>query len=270
MSTTPRLLIGAAIAALALGHGASRIQAAPTGQTRPAEATVELAAGAEGKLAINAFCLNFGEPFPKAVTVSAETAPAGVVPVMKAAARSAALDVLQTQIAIWHQIEGKWGYKDKDVDMATAQALVAAAANEGTGPLVDEGVALDKAITDGRVTATVDGWQVVDAPKALPSDAPYYGSGTLMLKNVSTGTLTVRVPLGLVLKAADAAEQDMGLYAVTQVPMEQPQALPKTGFGPPAARTSNPAAAWWAIGFALAAAVVVLRRRLERSASRAS
>ncbi|MBK6768035.1 MAG: hypothetical protein IPG72_03200 [Ardenticatenales bacterium] len=270
MSTTFRVLVCTVFASLALGLSARHIQAAPSRQTRPAEATIELAAGAEGKVPINAFCLNFGEPFPKAVTVSTGAAAAGVVQVMKAAARSATLDVLQTQIAIWHQIEGSWGYKDKDVDMTTAKALAEAAASEGTGALVETGVALDKAITDGSVTATVDGWQVVDAPKALPSDAPYYGSGTLVVKNVSAAPITVRVPLGLVLKAANEAEQDMGLYAVTQVPMEQPAALPKTGFGPPAGRTSHTVSAWWAVVVALAAAFVVLRRRLDRSASRAA
>lgn len=265
MFATPRVLLVALIASVTLGLGAPRTLAAPSRQTRPAEATLELAAGAEGKLPINAFCLNFGEPFPKAVTVSTETAAAGVVQVMKAAAHGATLDVLQTQIAIWHQIENKWGYKDKDVNMAGAEALVAAGAAEGTGALVERGVALDKAIADGSVTATVDGWQVVDAPKALPSDAPYYGSGTLMVKNVGTAPITVRVPLGLVLKAANAAEQDMGLYAVTQVPTEQPQALPKTGFGPPAPAPGRTGAPWWALAVAVAAAVA-LRRRLGRLA----
>ncbi|MFN8422129.1 MAG: hypothetical protein U0470_01660 [Anaerolineae bacterium] len=265
MSTTSRTLLFALTASAVIGLAAPRIRAAPSRQTRPAEATLDLAAGADAKLEVNAFCLNFGEPFPKAVTVSAETAPAGVVQVLKAAARGATADVLQTQIAIWHQIENMWGYKDKDVDMTGAKALAESAAAQDAGPLVDRGVPLDKAIADGTVTATVDGWRVVDAPKALPSDAPYYGAGTLVVKNVSAAPVTVRLPLGLMLKASNAAEQDMGLYAVTQVPMEQPQALPKTGFGPPAGDTRRTAPQWWAIAAALAV-IVGLRRRFGRPA----
>lgn len=265
MSTSPRIFFAALIASAVLGAGAPRILAAPSRQTRPAEATIDLAAGAEAKLEVNAFCLNFGEPFPKAVTVSAETAPAGVVQVLKAAARGATMDVLQTQIAIWHQIENKWGYKDKDVDMTGAKALADVAAAQDGGALVDRGVALDKAIADGSVTASIDGWHEADGPKALPTDAPYYGAGTLIVKNVSAASITVRLPLGLMLKAANAAEQDMGLYAVTQVPLEQPQALPKTGFGPPAGDAPN--ASWqWLVIVAALAVIVGLHRRFRRAA----
>lgn len=206
MANSLRLFVGTALAALVLSVGAHQLQAAPSLHIRPAEATIELAAGAEGRLPINAFCLNFGEPFPEAVTVSTETAAPAVVQVMKAAARSASFDILQTQIAVYHQIEGEWGYLDDDIDLTTARALVEAAADESTGALVDTGVPLNTAITDGDVTATVEGWQVVDAPQAVSSDHPYYGSGTLVLKNVSTEALTVRMPLGLVLKASDEAE----------------------------------------------------------------
>lgn len=264
MTSTMRPLAAALIAVGAIALAARSLHAAPAQQSRPAEAVLNVAAGGEAEVAVTAFCLNFGEPFPKAVTVSTDRAPSGVVQVMKSAARRGSLDVLQTQIAIWHQIEGAWGYKDKDVDMTTAQALVTAAVSESTAALMDRGVGLDTALGDGRVSATVDGWQVVDAPKALPSDAPYYGSGTLRVKNLTSDTIAVRVPLGLVLKAADAAEQDMGIYAVEQV-AEQPAALPKTGFGPAAPRHGG-AARWIALVFA-AAAVVALRLRFVRTAT---
>lgn len=266
MSRSARPIFALFAAAGILALGAQALQAAPALQTKPAEAAVTVPAGGEAEVAVQAFCLNFGEPFPKAVTVSSESAPAGVVQVMKAAAHGGALDVLQTQIAIWHQIEGAWGYKDKDVDLTTAKALVAAAVSETAGALMERGVALDAAIRDGRASATIDGWQVTDAPKALPSDAPYHGTGTLRVKNLTSDTLTVRVPLGLVLKAADAAEQDMGVYAVEQV-TETPSALPKTGFGPMAPHGGG-AGRW--IALVLGAAVAVtLGRRLRRSATAA-
>lgn len=202
------------------------------GKTVIGETLVTVPANGEASIAVSAFCLNFGEPFPKGVTVSTARASDGVVKVMKAAAAdgTGTSNVLQTQIAIWHAIEGEWGYKDKDVDLTVAKALADAAANQTTDPLLATGTALDKAIADGSVEATVDTWKQEDAPKALPSDAPYFGTGTLKIKNLTDKPLDVYVPLGLTLKAANEAEQDMGAYAVSsQEVLEKPMALPKTG-----------------------------------------
>lgn len=205
--------------------------ASPLQELVPGEVTVNVPPGGQATIDGSAFCLNFGEPFPKAVTVSSERAADPVIRVLRAAAQQGAgsEDLLQTQIAVWQAIEGQWGYKDKDVDMTVAKALAESATGQSTDPLLGRGLALDKAIADGLVTVTVDSWEQADAPKALPTDAPYYGVIRFTVHNAGSEPIDVSAPLGLVLKAADEAEQDMGLYAVSQQERELPKALPATG-----------------------------------------
>ena len=222
-------LLTVALAALAL-LPLPAAHARPALDTVPGEATLSLSAGGQMSLPVSAFCINFGEPFPKGVTVSTTRVPDGVFKVLKTAAKdgTGSQNVLQTQIAVWHALEGKWGYKDKDVDMTVAKALDTASISETTQPLLGRGVALDQAVTEGKVQATIVDWKQADAPKALPTDAPYFGSGTLVVKNLTDAKLDVYVPLGLILKAANEAEQDMAIYAVANYD-RAPQALPKTG-----------------------------------------
>lgn len=198
--------------------------------TVPAETTVTIPAGGEAVIEGNAFCLNLGEPFPVAVEASGARADDQVVKVLKAAALdgTGSSDVLQTQIAIWNAVEGAWPYKDKDVDMTVAKSLAERAAEQTTEPLMGGGVALDEAIRNGDVEITATEWEQLDAPKALPGDAPYYGAVRLTVKNLGSEALDVYTPLGLVLEAANEAEQDMGLYAVSQREIA-PVTLPKTG-----------------------------------------
>lgn len=203
-------------------------------QTVVSEASVSIPAGGEARLPFNAFCLNFGEPFPKSVDVSSGRTNDDAVKVLKAAALSGtgSSDVLQTQLAVWNAIAGRYGYYETDVDLSGAKALTASAQDQTTAALSSKGMPLDEAIRDGKVSASVDGWMEASAPKALPGDAPYYGSGTLVIKNLGSTPLEVYAPLGLVLKAAMPAEQDMGLYAVKTSPVvEQPKGLPQTGGG---------------------------------------
>lgn len=224
-TTAAGLLIIAGILPFSVAH------ARPSRATVPGEATISLAAGGQASLPVSAYCINFGEPFPGGVTVSTNRVPDGVVKVLKAAAKdgTGSTNVLQTQIAVWHALEGKWGYKDEDVDITVAKALDTAAVAETTQPLLGRGIPLDQAIADGKVRATIEAWKEADAPKALPADTPYYGSGTLTVTNLTDAKLDVYVPLGLILKAANDAEQDMAMYAVSE--HELPSQLPKTGAG---------------------------------------
>ena len=212
-------------------------------QTVVSEASVSIPAGGEARLPFNAFCLNFGEPFPKSVNVSSGRTTDDAVKVLKAAALSGtgSSDVLQTQLAVWNAIAGRYGYYETDVDLSGAKALTASAKEQSTAALSSKGMPLDEAIRDGKVSASVEGWMEASAPKALPGDAPYYGSGTLVIKNLGSSALEVYAPLGLVLKAAMPAEQDMGIYAVkTSTVVEQPKALPQTGGGPKLATAPSP------------------------------
>jgi len=197
----------------------------------PGETSVTVPPNGEVIVDVSAFCVNFGEPFPKAVTWSPERVSDDVFKVMKAAAVDGAgtSDVLQTQIAIWHAIEGEWGYKDKDVDLTVAKRLADEAVGQTAEPLLGRGTPLDEAVKAGSVKVTVNRWVQADAPKALPTDAPYYGTGALTIENLTTEAIDVYVPLGVLLKAADEAEQDMGVYAVTQQEKEMPKTLPATG-----------------------------------------
>lgn len=242
------------------------LHAAPLGKTVVSESSVTVPANGEATIAITAYCLNFGEPFPKAVKVGSTYASDNVIKVMKAAAAdgTGTSNVLQTQIAIWNAIEGKWGYKDKDVDMTVAKALAEASANQTTAPLSATGTALDKAIADGLVEVTVDTWTQADAPKALPGDAPYYGTGTLKIKNLTGNPVEVYVPLGLTLTASNAAEQDMGAYAVSSREVDDtPKALPKTGAG------DNGLVLWMALAGLTAMIVGLASRRATTSRSKA-
>lgn len=211
--------------------GARPTAATVAAETVPGEIAVTVPAGGETTIVANAYCLNLGEPFPKAVTPQGSRAPEAVLKVLRAAALdgTGASNVLQTQIAIWNAVEGKWPYKDKDVDMTVAKTLTDAAAAQSTEPLTGRGVALDEAVRAGQVQVSATEWKQAEAPKALPGDAPYYGAVTLTIKNPGDKPIDVYAPLGMMLKASNEAEQDMGLYAVEQQEKRVPATLPQTG-----------------------------------------
>ena len=108
---------------------------------------------------------------------------------------------LQTQMAIWYEIEGNWSYEEATINRDMAQLLVNEAQNASLTPLEPEGIRLDQAVANGTITITSEDFRFVEAPRARPDDQPYLGRGTLVLKNNTAQDVTVYYPFGLVLSS---------------------------------------------------------------------
>jgi hypothetical protein len=180
------------------------------------ETTFTIPAGETITLDVSAFCLEFGEPFPARVSLTADKASINVRRVMKAAALTGAIqdEVLQTQLAIWRAVEGDWSVDEDEAEFALASALFTASSKQNTAPLDAQGLPLNAALRSGAVEVEVVEWEALNAEQLEDGDEPYYGLATLSLKNTSDEDLDLYVPLGLVLASDDEDAQDMGIAAV--------------------------------------------------------
>ena len=196
------------------------------------ETRVTVPAGGEATFDVNAFCLEYGEPFPDSVDSPSAMATDDVRQILLSAVKQgiAQSDPLQTNLAVWRQIEGTWGYDDDAVDRSVAESLLESGAAMSTDPLASDGTALDAAIADGSVTVTINDWANANGEKVFESDAPYYGSGSVVVTNTTDQELTLYYPVGMVLPAQNEAQQDMLSYSA-QTRDPAPEGLPKTGAG---------------------------------------
>jgi hypothetical protein len=182
----------------------------------------------------------------------------------------AASDPLQTQMAIWHEVNGRWAFDDS-VARTTAESLVTAAAGTSLAPLEPEGIALDQAIRDGTVSVSSTDFRATDAPKARPDDPPYTGAGVLTVHNNTAADVTVYYPFGLLIASPSAGQQDVIGYATelkaptatpTSAAAAAPAQLPRTGRAE--APWSDPAWLWLLAAGSLALGLLLRRRTAQR------
>lgn len=210
------------------------------GATEPtlAEVSVTIPANGETTISFQAYCLDFGEPFPTAFGTPSSRAADDVLRVVKTALLdgTADEDPLALQLSIWSLREGetlKGLYPNLDSEIeSAAQALLDKSESATVAALsTDRGTALDAALKAGTVSVTSSDFKFVDSPVAHPEDRPYHGEGTMTIKNLTSAEVTIYYPVGMVLTAQNPREQDVVTYATeleTQ-PIQQPTTLAATG-----------------------------------------
>jgi hypothetical protein len=168
---------------------------------------VTLPADGSITVVVDAFCLDYGLPFPDRPISPGDIAP---VEVRLAISHGVAQGYTQSapyqvQLAIWHLDDGLW--HDEDHDLA---AEIVAYAQSGAEP-PDAGLAgtpLPEAVSSGIVSATFASFYAVSTPA-------YQGQGTLVLSNLTDSEQVINFPYGTVFAAEPPLTvQTMVVYAV--------------------------------------------------------
>jgi hypothetical protein len=168
---------------------------------------VTLPAGGSITVVVDAFCLDYGLPFPDRPISPGELAP---VEVRRAISYSVAQGYTQSipyqvQLAIWHLDDGLW--HDEAHDLA---AEIVAYAQSGAEP-PDAGLAgtpLPQAVGSGVISATFASFYAVSTPA-------YQGRGDLVLSNLTGSEQVINFPYGTVFAAEPPLTvQTMVVYAV--------------------------------------------------------
>jgi LPXTG-motif cell wall-anchored protein len=190
--------------------------AGPARQT-PGDQIITVPAGQTVTVAIRTFCLDFGKPYPGSVNSPTTLAPPAVVAALRYAAGNAydqsAPDAVQN--AIWFLASGTW----QDPNDVRAQEIVTAA-QKATAPPASAGTSL-LAVPKGDLTVST---QNSAAVQGVGRWSAYHGDGTLQIHNPGSSALQVYVPVGAIFPPANAGDQRLVGYAITNT-------LPATGRG---------------------------------------
>jgi len=205
--------------------GSFGLKAQAQEDTEVGEVSVTIPANGTASLTFDTYCLEVEKDFPAQLSEPRGLASEDVRRVLKVAIAEgvAETDPLQTQLAIWRQVEGDWPYEEDVVPRDVAQSLVDQAANETLAPLDAEGTALDQAVADGTVSISSEDFQALSSPTPLEGGQPYRGQGTLSIQNNTGEEVTVYFPFGLVFEATNENEQDMVAFA-TELETEEESA----------------------------------------------
>ena len=201
-------------------------------QSEYEEVSVTIPAGGETSIQFDTFCLEVNKAFPAQLSTPNGRASDDVLRVLKTAIEDGTVESspLQTQLAIWHQVEGGWAFDQSEVNHDEAQQLLDQAANISLAPIDPEGVALDQAVADGSISLSSEDFAAMDVSLPTEEDEPYRGQGTLNIVNNTDQELTVYFPFGLVFESTSDAEQDMVAYAAIPeqqtIPTDEPTVEP--------------------------------------------
>jgi hypothetical protein len=224
MRKTMAVLMGLALVAGLLGTGEALAAVQQPFTLQP---------GGVATITFEAYCTEFGKFFPQSIV-----APTGELAPDKIRAALAYIDqqgysadqakALEANYAIWQLA----GAQRLPAPGATTQEVVQ---NATAAPADPAGTSLLDAAAAGQVKLTLTGWAPI-GPKVqiLSATDNFYGRGTITVENVSTGELSLYMPVGTVFPGSEARFQKMGGFA-TQIDVQNPN-LPSTGAGsaPPA------------------------------------
>lgn len=183
-----------------------------------------LKAGEKVTLPFNFWCIEYGEPFPGSVAITADPVPDGIVAVLRAANARGALkdDPYQSNLAIWRVTTGDFkDYAGRGADLARAiysDSLKISVPAVPTGTLT-----LQAAQQQGLISVTVTSLTplVITQPAPLPG-APFTGQGVMEIVNVSSRSVKVFVAEGMIFaEPGNAGSQRVvaEAYAIaTQIP----------------------------------------------------
>lgn len=215
-------LVGAALLAclLALSGSVASAQTAPP--------TFTLQPGGKATILFEAFCTEFGDKFPAAITLPNSVGPDGLRAALSYAENKGLTrtqqSALQVQYALW-QVLGQTNAPKGD---ATTQDVIA---NGTTVPPNPQATSLLDAAKANQVKLTLNSWQPIGGKAQITATASdnFYGRGQVTVENTSQQALTLYMPVATIFPASQQNEQDMAAYA-TNIQVSNPQ-LPATSAG---------------------------------------
>ncbi len=165
--------------------------------------TITLQPGQSATIPMKFWCLDFGKPFPKAITGPTARAPDEVLKVLQAAIARGTInsDPYQTQVAIWEVTSGKVNdVANEGHDLA--DQIVNDAKSAKVDPIAAGATTLDQAVSNGSVKVTVENFKAISDTKHMTVQS-YNGSGDLKVENTSAKAVTFVLVEGAVFKPAN-------------------------------------------------------------------
>ena len=198
--------------------------------------TVTLAPGDTARIPIKFWCLDFGKPFPTAITVPITSPPDAALLVLQAALARGTTesDPYQTQLAIWRAADGTF-HDTGGTGHVLAEQIYSDSLKLQVPPVPTNSLAA--AVTQGSVQVTFENFTPISdtTHSNLP---PYSGTADLVVKNTSSQSVTFVALDGAVYKPASGtneqtliSHQDSTKQAVlpTPAPTTAPTSTPAAG-----------------------------------------
>lgn len=186
--------------------------------------SVTLAPGETARIPIKLWCLDFGKPFPTAITGPVSRAPDAAALALQAALASGATesDPYQTQLAIWRAADGTFH------DVGSGGHVLAAQIYSDSLKLKLSSVptnTLTAAVSQGSVQVTIENFRPISdtAHSQLPT---YSGTADLVVKNTSKQSVSFIVLDGTVYQPAGGAN---GQTLISHQDLKKPATLPTAG-----------------------------------------
>lgn len=169
---------------------------------------ITLEPGQSITLTLEAFCVDYGLPFPRQFPPITDMSTPETVQILRYAISKGytTSQPYQVQLALWRQTSGEW----KSTDNALAQQIYNAgtqASNNQAAPA--SGQTLLQAAGANSVQVKATSWTPLPA---APEKNPWSGQGTLQITNPGSNTATITVPLGIVVSGG-GTDQDVIMYA---------------------------------------------------------
>lgn len=196
--------------------------------------TITLGPGETARVPMRFWCLDFGKPFPKAVSGPNGPAPVAVLNVLQAALNKGTMttDPYQTQLAIWKAADGTFHDVGTEGHVLAQQIIIDSAAVSRAA--LPAGVAtLDQIVAQGTLKTTVENFTVV-TDTTRNNAQPFMGTGELVIQNTSAQRVSFVLVEGAVFKPAAGAsgQTTTGVNEQTLLSHQdttKPATLPQTG-----------------------------------------
>ena len=187
--------------------------------------SITLGPGETARIPMKFWCLDFGKPFPTAISGPSGSASDAIRKVLEAARAKGSLtsNPYQTQLAIWKAADG--AYHDVGSEgHVLAEQIVNAAATVNLVPVPSGATVLAQAVGQGTLKTSVENFKVIS--NTTPNiGQPFMGTGVLVIQNTSNQKVSFVLVEGTVFKPAGVNEQTL----LSHQDPDQPATLPKTG-----------------------------------------
>ena len=198
--------------------------------------TITLGPGETARVPMRFWCLDFGKPFPTAVSGPYGPAPAPVLNVLQAALNKGTLstDPYQTQLAIWKAADGTVHDVGTEGHVLAQQIISdSATVTRATVPALPT---LDQKVAQGNLKTTVENFTVV-MDTTHTNAQPFMGAGELVIQNTSAQRVAFVLVEGAVFKpaAGSSGQTTTGVNEQTLLSHQdtsKPPTLPQTGGTP--------------------------------------
>ncbi len=192
---------------------------------------VSLGPGQTARIPLKLWCLEFGKPFPNAITGPMARASDPVVKALAAAVAKGTVtsDVYQTQLAVWRAADGT--YHDSGTEgHAVAEQIITDSQNVQLSTIGANTRTLARVLAQGGLKVTIENFAPINDPAHFEG-RPYAGTADLVVQNTSNQRISFVFLEGAVfMPTAGPAEQNLVAHQDSSRPATLPQQnLPSTG-----------------------------------------